>query len=62
MPLNSTQDREKYNQATLERYAPHFNSDRSTCQKEGIPNRIPQYYLNMEAQDKINQQYKNLMD
>ena len=47
MPLNCTQEREKFKLATCERYAPHFHSDRSTCQKDETckPNRLPAYYL-----------------
>ena len=69
MPLNCTQELEKFRLATCERYAPHFHSDRSTCQKDEThePNhRLPAYYLGCgrtaDESYQLNQNYKMLIE
>lgn len=62
MPLNCTNERERFNQATCERYAPRFLSDRSTCFKDGeiVENvRVPvprQLHLEIEYNNTSNQE------
>ncbi len=65
MPIICTNEREKFNMATCERYAPHFHSDRSTCQKDDKPQRPPAYYLAAGAREEnyqLNLIYRTLMD